>query len=57
MRLAPAFHFTATPSCQLAGAAILEADQDDPVCTDPAGTDRAAVRATIITAIANALGL
>jgi hypothetical protein len=57
MRLAPAFHFTAMPLCQPAGAAILEADQDDPVCTDPAGTDRAAVRATIITAIANALGL
>ena len=40
--LAPAIHFTAMPLCKPAGAAILREENDDPVCTDPAGTDRAA---------------
>jgi predicted dienelactone hydrolase len=57
LQLAPAFHFTAMPLCQPDGAAILEAEQDDPVCTDPPGTDRAAVHAAIINAIADRLGL
>ncbi|NYS26790.1 hypothetical protein HUK65_17625 [Rhodobacteraceae bacterium 2376] len=57
LQLAPAFHFTAMPVCQPGGAAILEAEQDDPVCTDPPGTDRAAVHAAIVDALAVRLGL
>jgi predicted dienelactone hydrolase len=57
MHLAPAFHFSAMPLCQPEGAAILEAEQDDPVCTDPSGTDREAVHAEIIDVVAETLGL
>lgn len=54
---APGFHFTAMPACKPAGEAILLAEEDDPVCTDPAGTDRAAVHAEIIDLMAASLGL
>lgn len=53
----PGFHFTAMPECKPAGADILIAENDDPVCTDPAGTDRAGVHAAIIDAMAVELGL
>lgn len=56
-QLAPAFHFSAMPLCKPDGAAILEDERDDPVCTDPIGTDREAVHAAIIDAIAQRLGL
>lgn len=45
----PGFHFTAR--------AFLTADNDDPVCTDPDGTDRAAVHLAIIDIIAKDSGL
>ena len=51
LRLAPAFHFTAMPLCKPEGAAILAGEQDDPVCTDPPGTDRPAVHVAIVDAI------
>ncbi len=57
IRFDPAFHFTAMPICTQAGEAILRDEGDDPVCTDPAGTDRATVHAGIIDAIAGQLGL
>lgn len=57
VQLAPAFHFTAMPLCTPKGAAILEEEHDDPVCTDPTGTDRAAVHAEIVAAMAERLGL
>ena len=41
----------------LAIVEILKEEGDDPVCTDPKGTDRAAVHATIINEIAGELGL
>ncbi len=50
--IAPATHFTALGPCKPQGAAILEEEKDDPVCTDPAGTDRKAVTAKIIDLIA-----
>lgn len=53
----PSFHFTAMPLCKPAGEAILQNENDDPVCTDPVGTDRAAVHAAIVEAIASDLGL
>lgn len=40
-RIAPAIHCTALPLCKPMAEAILIEEQDDPVCTDPAGTDRA----------------
>lgn len=57
VQLAPAFHFSAMPLCKPAAPAILEAEADDPVCTDPPGTDRVAVHSAIIEAIADTLGL
>ncbi|MCK0167459.1 hypothetical protein MWU52_07865 [Jannaschia sp. S6380] len=56
-RLAPAFHFTAMPICKPEGEAILVAEADDPVCTDPAGTDRAAIHAEIADLMAAELDL
>lgn len=53
----PAFHFTAMPLCKPQGAAILEAENDDPVCTDPPGSQRADVHKAIIDALAAKLGL
>lgn len=56
VELSPAFHFSAMPICTAQGAAILEAEQDDPVCTDPEGTDRAGVHRGIIEAVWSAFG-
>ncbi|MCY4006810.1 MAG: hypothetical protein OXE84_08330 [Rhodobacteraceae bacterium] len=56
-RFNPAYHFTAMPVCKPSGAAILVAENDDPVCTDPAGTDRAAVHSAIIELMSGELGL
>jgi predicted dienelactone hydrolase len=46
--IAPAIHFTALGLCKPAGAALLAEEKDEPVCTDPAGTDRKAVLHKII---------
>jgi predicted dienelactone hydrolase len=51
-RIVPATHFTALGLCKPDGAAILADENDDPVCTDPEGTDRAAVTAKIISLVA-----
>ncbi len=56
-RLEPGFHFTAMPLCKPEGEEILKEEKDDPVCTDPEGTDRAAVHAAIIEIVAGELGL
>ncbi|KZL28730.1 Alpha/beta hydrolase family protein [Pseudovibrio sp. Ad37] len=40
-------HFAFLPSCKPEGTALLEADNDDPVCTDPEGTDRVEVHEQI----------
>lgn len=55
--LAPAAHFTALPPCTDIGAAILAEEGDEPVCTDPKGTDRRAIHAQIIDVLAADLGL
>ncbi len=55
--LAPATHFTAMPICTVAGADILAAEKDDPVCTDPHGADREAVHGRIIELLARHFGL
>lgn len=56
-RIAPGFHFTAMPLCKPEGEAILRDDADDPVCTDPVGTNRAAVHQKVIDILAEELGL
>ena len=55
--LAPATHFTAMPLCTAKGAAILAEEKDDPVCTDPKGTDRKALHDRIIALMAEQFGL
>lgn len=55
--ISPATHFTAMPICTAKGAAILESEKDDPVCTDPPGTNRAAVHDQIIALMAAHFGL
>ncbi|MXY33892.1 MAG: hypothetical protein F4Y60_07345 [Boseongicola sp. SB0664_bin_43] len=56
-RLVPAWHFSMLPLCKPAGAAILEEENDDPVCSDPDGADRAALHQSVIDRIAIDLGL
>ncbi len=51
--IAPAMHFTALGVCKPAGKAILLEEKDDPVCTDPEGTDRAQVLGAIIDSVAD----
>lgn len=51
-RIAPATHFTALGLCKPAGENILRQEHDDPVCTDPPGTDRRAIASRIIDLIA-----
>ncbi len=57
VRFDPAYHFSAMTLCKPEGEAILLDEQDDPVCTDPAGSDRAAIHAKIIDMMAEELGL
>lgn len=51
-RIVPATHFSALGLCKPMGAAILKDEKDDPVCDDPAGSDRRAVTQQIIRLIA-----
>lgn len=55
--VAPGSHFTFLALCKPEGAALLEAEQDDPVCNDPAGTDRAKAHTEIAGHAARFLGL
>jgi len=55
--VAPAYHFSVLPLCTEKGAAILEAEGDDPVCTDPVGAVRAAIHRAVIAAVVQHLGL
>lgn len=55
--LAPAMHFSALPVCKPAGPELLAEEGDDPVCSDPPGTDRPALHQRIIHAIARHFGL
>lgn len=55
--IAPAAHFTALLPCTEIGAAILQDEGDDPVCTDPPGVDRRAVHARIVAEVADFFGL
>jgi predicted dienelactone hydrolase len=57
VRITSGAHFSVLPVCKPMGALILEEENDDPVCTDPAGTDRAALHQQIIAAMTAQLGL
>ncbi|SFR13094.1 alpha/beta hydrolase family protein [Poseidonocella sedimentorum] len=57
VEIAPANHFTFLGTCKKNAVELLEMDEDDPICTDPAGTDRAGVHAALLDAIAAGLGL
>ena len=53
----PASHFTFLGLCRPEAAKLLEDEQDDPVCTDPEGSNRATIHARVIDAVARFLGL
>ena len=53
----PANHFTFLGLCKPEGPALLEAEQDDPICNDPESVDRAQAHAEIISHVAAFLGL
>lgn len=55
--IVPAMHFTGLPLCKPMAEAILVEEQDDPVCTDPEGTNREVVHAIIVDRILSDLGL
>ena len=55
--MAPAGHFSALLPCKPRGPAILAAEDDDPVCDDPPGTDRAVLHKRIVARIAVFLDL
>jgi len=57
VEIAPASHFTFLSTCKPGAVEILEEEQDDPICSDPEGTDRAATHGQLIDAIASGLGL
>ncbi|HPY41547.1 MAG TPA: hypothetical protein PLM98_13575, partial [Thiolinea sp.] len=54
---APAHHFTFLPECKPNGEKILAEEQDDPICTDPVGTNRAHIHQQIIAKVSQFLGL
>ena len=56
-RFDPAYHFSAMPVCTPGGEAILAEEKDDPVCTDPIGSDRAAIHTRIVTLMLEEFGL
>jgi predicted dienelactone hydrolase len=49
--IAPAHHFSFLGLCKPEGAAILREEEDDPVCDEPAGGDRATVHAAVVEAV------
>ncbi len=55
--LTPATHFSALGLCKPKGAAILVDEKDDPVCTDPQGSDRKKITRRIIDLIAQHFAL
>jgi predicted dienelactone hydrolase len=57
VQLAPASHFTALPVCKPNAAKILQDEEDDPICTDPVGTDRADIHRQIADVVADFLSL
>ncbi len=57
VEIAPANHFTFLGTCKPHAADLIQEDGDDPICTDPEDTDRAAVHGQLVDVIAEGLGL
>lgn len=57
VEIAPANHFTFLATCKPGAAQMLKDYGDDPICTDPEGTDRATIHKRLVEAIATGLGL
>lgn len=55
--IAPAIHFTFLAPCKPGAEDRLAEEGEDPICTDPKGTDRLKAHADLIADIAGALGL
>ena len=55
--VAPGNHFTFLAECKPEAPALLVAEGEDPICDEPAGTDRAGAHAEIAVLIAAFLGL
>lgn len=55
--IAPASHFSFLATCKPGAEAMLAEEGDDPICTDPAETNRAEVHSRLIADIAKGLGL
>lgn len=53
----PASHFTFLGLCRPQAVKLLEDEQDDPVCTDPEGSERQTIHARVIDTVARFLGL
>ncbi|MFV1805363.1 alpha/beta hydrolase family protein [Phaeobacter sp. Ax4a-4a] len=57
VEIAAANHFTFLGTCKSGAAALLEEEQDDPICTDPKGADRTTAHLQLIDAITFGLEL
>lgn len=56
-QIAPAYHFSFLPVCKPEGEKILKLENDDPVCSDPEGADRAKLHKAVISDMADFIGL
>ena len=57
VEIAPANHFTFLAACKPGAVDMLKEEGEDPICSDPAGTDRTAIHARLIDRVAQGLGL
>ena len=57
VEIAPAHHFTFLSTCKAGAQEMLDEEGEDPICTDPEGTDRSATHVRLITVIVDRLGL
>jgi predicted dienelactone hydrolase len=57
VEIGPANHFTFLGTCKPGAVALLAKEQEDPICTDPESTDRAATHVQLIDALSLGLDL
>lgn len=55
--IAPAWHFSFLAECKLLGPLLIWWEGEEPICSDPEGSDRGAVQAQVVAAVGGALGL
>lgn len=55
VQIAPGSHFSFLAECKQGARQLLEAEGEDPICDDPAGTDRARLHQRVIDAVATFL--